>query len=52
MPEVEEKDFFFLLILFYLVFLENNNFVHAAYFEGIFFPSIAIDILAGEVFLP
>lgn len=51
MPEDEEKDFF-LLILFYLVFLENNNFVHAAYFEGICFPSASIDILAGEAFLP
>lgn len=48
----EEKDFFFPLIQFYLVFLENNNFVHAAHFEGICFPSTAIDILAGEASLP
>ena len=52
MPGDEEKDFFFPLIQFYLVFPENNNFVHAAHFEGICFPSAAIHILAGEAFLP
>ena len=48
---LRKKISIFPLIQFCLVFLENINFVHAARFKRIDFPSAAIDILVGEVFL-